>query len=150
MRDPVFECQKCGQCCEGKGGIILGKKDLARLAAYLELGEEEFKRKYCEFVNGKIKIAPGPDGFCLFFKKGSGCAVHKVKPDVCRAWPFFRGNIVDAHSFEMARTYCPGISRAISHLRFSKYGREYLLKNELIAEAGEANALCLSKKDHEL
>lgn len=31
MKKTVFDCQMCGQCCEGEGGIVLSPKDLKRL-----------------------------------------------------------------------------------------------------------------------
>lgn len=141
MPDSVFECRMCGQCCEGEGGIVLGRRDLERLAAFLGLAPEEFLAAYT-FLNGeKIRLATGADGFCVFFKNGAGCQVHEAKPDICRAWPFFRGNIEDPHSLAMARAYCPGINPGASHSEFSSLGRRYLLENGLVSEDAPANAL---------
>lgn len=64
--------------------------------------------------------------FCLFFEAGKGCAVHPARPDVCRAWPFFRGNLVDGVSFDMAKEDCPGIRREASHEDFAREGFRYL------------------------
>lgn len=139
----MFDCQKCGQCCEGSGGIVLSGKDLARLAAFLRRGVDDTRREYCEYANGKLKIRSGHDGCCIFFRAGLGCVVHEGKPDICRAWPFFRGNLVDAHSFYMARDFCPGIARNASFEMFVRAGMEYLRRHDLLAKGqpGEANAL---------
>ena len=37
MKKTVFDCQMCGQCCEGEGGIVLSPKDLKRLYEGLNL-----------------------------------------------------------------------------------------------------------------
>lgn len=146
----VFDCAMCGHCCEGKGGIILGPKDLPRIAAYFQLSEDDFAARYAELHNGKLKIKNGTDGFCIFFKAGTGCGVHVAKPDVCRAWPFFRGNIVDPESFALAKDYCPGINPCASHADFAAEGRRLLTENGLLAHdssnCGHALILCAITK----
>lgn len=140
----VFECKKCGHCCEGRGGIVLSPKDLARLAAHLDLDPRETAERYAEISNAKLKIRNGDDGFCIFFRRGAGCIVHEAKPDICRAWPFFRGNMEDAVSLDMARAFCPGIGN-VSFEEFASAGLEYLRENGLMAKnaAIEANSLVI-------
>lgn len=124
----------CGHCCEGKGGIVLGPKDLNRIAVHLGLSEEDFAARYAALHNGKLKIKNGPDGFCIFFEAGKGCGVHMAKPDVCRAWPFFRGNIIDPESFALAKDYCPGINPEAGHEAFASEGRRLLSEEGLLAQ----------------
>lgn len=139
----VFVCKKCGQCCEGRGGIVLSDKDIARLASFLGISGNRLVKEYAEISGGKLKIKTGLDGFCVFFEAGKGCAAHDGKPDVCRAWPFFRGNLEDRASFEMAREYCPGIGRSVEFEKFVARGLDYLCAAGLLASGGsrEANAL---------
>lgn len=143
MTRQIFECQKCGQCCEGAGGIVLGPKDRTRLSRWLGLSEEALAEKYCETTRGKLVLTIGADGFCVFFRKGHGCVVHEAKPDICRAWPWFRGNLEDEQSFFMAREFCRGIDRGIPHHAFVEAGKEYLRRNGVMAAGGdcEANSL---------
>ena len=143
--ESVFNCRMCGHCCEGRGGIIVSPKDLARISAFLHMTPEAFVERYGMRHNGKLKIRSGEDGFCVFFAAGRGCAVHEGKPDICRAWPFFRGNIEDPESLALAREYCPGINAAASHAVFAREGRRYLRENGLLASdpSCEANALIL-------
>lgn len=129
----VFTCTMCGQCCQGVGGIVVSPKDLARITRTLNMSAEEFEKRYGERRGGKLQIRAGEDGNCIFFREGKGCAVHEGKPDVCRAWPFFRGNIVDSESFAMAREYCPGIAKDCTHEEFAREGRLYLEKHGLLA-----------------
>ena len=85
------------------------------------------------------------DGVCIFYADHEGCTVHQNKPAVCKAWPFFRGNLVDPISLELAKDYCPGLNPKVSHKDFASIGRKYLQDEDLLATnaATEANALIL-------
>jgi Fe-S-cluster containining protein len=122
----TFACERCGKCCEGRGGIVVGPRDLTRLTVHFGLPAEEVLSRYTEMMGGKPTIKVGDDGFCMFFKEGRGCTIHPARPSVCRAWPFFRGNLIDPVSFEMAREDCPGIRREASHAQFAHEGFRYL------------------------
>lgn len=126
-----FVCQRCGHCCQGRGGIVLTPSDRQRLALHLGLAESEFLTTYTETMNGKAALRVGEDDLCVFFR--AGCSVHEEKPAVCRAWPFFRGNLLDAISWEMAAEYCPGIDLAAGHEAFVRAGRALLQSAELFA-----------------
>lgn len=143
MTAPVFDCRMCGHCCEGKGGIVLSPKDMARICAFLGIKEDAFMLAYGTMHNGKPKVRTGENGSCIFFAQGKGCTVHEGKPDICRAWPFFRGNMVDAVSLTMAKDFCPGIRENVSHAAFVAEGQRYLHEKGLIASdpAREAHAL---------
>lgn len=141
----AFDCKMCGHCCLGEGGIVVSPKDLARIAAHLRMEPQAFAAEHGAYKGGKLFIRAGSDGYCIFFEKGKGCGVHVAKPDICRAWPFFRGNVVDAESLELAKEYCPGIRSDVPHAEFARQGRAYLKENGLIASdpACEARALIL-------
>ncbi|GAB6887142.1 hypothetical protein JCM13304A_06400 [Desulfothermus okinawensis JCM 13304] len=65
-----------------------------------------------------------------------------VKPDICLAWPFFKGNLEDEYSFFLAKEYCPGISRDVSFEEFRKYGLKFLREHDLLKKDKDApNAL---------
>lgn len=139
----AFDCRMCGRCCMGKGGIVVSGKDLKRLCAHLACGPEDFENRYGQRRNGKMYIRSDETGCCLFFQKGIGCGVHAAKPDICRAWPYFRGNLVDSESLELAKGFCPGISREQSHGDFVKEGLAYLVREKLVggSRKDEAGAL---------
>ena len=143
MMSDIFDCKMCGTCCEGRGGIVVSPKDLTRLARFLKLSEDQVIERYAEYAGSKLKLRNADNGCCIFFAKDQGCQVHAGKPDICRAWPFFRGNLVDAESFAMARSFCPGINSQISHEEFVQAGLTYLRKENLLAHdaSHEANAL---------
>lgn len=138
----AFSCKMCGQCCHGSGGIVLAPKDIARLAAHLELEPAAFLQRHAENKAGKQRLKVREDGYCVFFHEG--CAVHPAKPDICRAWPYFRGNLEDAYSLAMAKEYCPGIAPGVSFNAFSAEGRAFLKREGLLQDTDEgANALRL-------
>ncbi|NDY55355.1 YkgJ family cysteine cluster protein [Desulfovibrio sulfodismutans] len=122
----AFTCRLCGHCCQGEGGIVLAEADIVRLCDHLRLSREELLARAVTTVCGKHRIKSRPDGYCLFFQEGTGCGVHPARPDICRAWPFFRGNLIDAISWEMAQDFCPGIAPDVPHAEFARQGLAYL------------------------
>ncbi|WP_028575147.1 YkgJ family cysteine cluster protein [Desulfonatronovibrio hydrogenovorans] len=142
----AFTCTMCGQCCRGSGGIVATIEDQKAMALFLHLDLLDFQARYVGSSGHKSFIRAGQDGLCLFFISGQGCMVHPVKPGPCRAWPFFRGNLLDESSFEMARQYCSGISQDISFADFVRQGLDYLDQQGLSAEnqTSPANALNLT------
>ena len=142
-QDGIFQCRMCGRCCEGHGGIVVSPGDVARLSGFLHLASEEFVARYGERTGGKVKIRAGDADCCIFFTRGEGCTVHEVKPAVCRAWPYFRGNIVDSESLGLAKAFCPGISPHVRHDDFARLGREYLREHNLLASNPACEAITL-------
>lgn len=142
----IFACRMCGHCCEGKGGIVLEADEPGRIAGWLGISGSRFQAEYCLESGGKLRLGTGSDGYCVFFLPGRGCSVHEVKPRVCRAWPFFRGNLVDRLSMGMAAEFCPGINSRATFEEFRDYGLEYLRANALLAPQATATALRLPEE----
>lgn len=142
-----FDCRLCGHCCRGTGGIVVSAKDLKRLCGHLDCGAEAFERRYGVRRNGKLFVRNSVDGCCVFFVSGSGCAVHTAKPDICRAWPYFRGNLVDVDSLELAKEFCPGIPVNQTHREFLREGLDYLVRENLAGSHGDDEACALQVAD---
>lgn len=128
----AFICRMCGQCCQGQGGIVLSSKDINRLAAGLNLSAQKMLTSYAVYEQSKPVLTCQADGTCVFFQADRGCSIHEFKPDVCRAWPFFRGNLEDEASWRMAQEYCPGINPRVSHLEFVRQGLIYVRSHDLV------------------
>jgi uncharacterized protein len=141
----AFVCKRCGDCCKGSGGIVLSDRDIQRLAGHLCLSAEAMLERYAEQRRGKHFLQTGADGYCIFFDQG--CTVQPAKPDICRAWPFFRGNIEDELSWQMAQDGCPGIVVETTHQRFADQGRRFLREEGLVHTDADKNprALCLGE-----
>lgn len=134
----VFACKCCGECCRGQGGIILGRKDSARLAEFFGIAVDAFHALYAEEKRYKRRLLTGEDGACVFFVDGARCGIHEAKPDICRTWPFFRGNLEDPVSLDMAAGGCPGIAEKVLHAVFARSGARYLLEQGIIADPADA------------
>jgi hypothetical protein len=138
-RREAFQCQMCGHCCFGEGGIVVTLKDQQRLCALLGLDLESFRTEYTLAGTEKRVLKTSGEGYCVFFRTGLGCSVHSHKPDICRAWPFFRGNLQDELSWKMAQDLCPGIAPEVGHREFVRQGMRYLQAQE-IAGSNEPDA----------
>ncbi|WP_419788066.1 YkgJ family cysteine cluster protein [Pseudodesulfovibrio sp.] len=130
MTAEAFSCKMCGHCCQGEGGIVMTEKDRKRLAEHLGIPVSKLVEKYTQERGGKLHLICGDDGYCVFFSKG--CSVHPGRPDICRAWPFFRGNLVDETSWEMIQEYCPGVNPEVGHAEFVRQGKQYLREEDLL------------------
>ena len=142
-----FTCRLCGRCCRGRGGIVVSGADLLRLCRHLAVSAAEFESAWGFRRGSKLFLRSEKKGDCVFFLKGKGCSVHTVKPAVCRAWPYFRGNLLDGGSLKLAKEYCPGIPRAQTHEDFVREGLAYLLRERLAGDAGADEACALQVND---
>jgi len=118
-----FECQQCGDCCYGEGGIRLDPDEVENIARFLHLPPEAFLSRYCEKKNGRTYIRTGSDGFCIMFDKEERCLIHPVKPKPCAQWPFFPAIVGDKENWEAAKGACPGINRDCSFETFVKQAK---------------------------
>ena len=117
-RSPVFQCQQCGDCCSGRGGIFVKSQEVDEMAALLSLSVEEFSRLYLEASAMGPRLTIADNGFCVFLMAGNLCRVHPVKPFICRQWPFLPALLADADELEHAKTACPGINPNCRHEDF--------------------------------
>lgn len=146
--ETAFLCRLCGHCCEGSGGIVVSDADLQRLARQLDMEDTAFAAAWCVQRAGKRFLRSTEDGTtCVFFVRDKGCSVHAAKPSICRAWPYFRGNLVDGESLELAKGYCPGIPAGQTHAAFQQEGLDYLVQEHLIGKGGKDEATALQVAD---
>jgi len=103
----LFQCEKCGKCCKGYGGIFVTEKDIKAITAYIKADPETFTDDYCQFSGKKPMLAQAENGYCIFWDKL--CTIHPVKPYMCRAWPFIRSVVLDAKNWKIMGASCPGI-----------------------------------------
>lgn len=116
---------------------MLRRGDSERLAAHLAMALPDFYARFTEVVRGKRRLAGNGNGGCVF-SGGTGCSVHGAKPDICRAWPFFRGNLTDPGSLAMAKQGCPGIRKDALFADFARAGARHLLARGICLPPDEA------------
>jgi Fe-S-cluster containining protein len=65
--------------------VHLREGELARMAGYLNLTEQEFFQRYMRLLPNRqgLAIADKPNGECVFLQ-GKDCIVQPVKPQQCR------------------------------------------------------------------
>ena len=110
----LFECQQCGDCCKGYGGVFVTPEDIHAIADYLRTDREHFVENYCQMSGTKPVIAQGPDGYCIFWDNSKQCTIHPVKPGMCRTWPFIKSVLTDIANWRIMASSCPGIRTDVS------------------------------------
>ena len=121
----VFDCQCCGVCCRGDGGIFIKPDQAAGPARILGISEEEFIDRYTEPRHGLLSLRSGEDGYCLLHDQETHtCRIHEAKPPMCRDWPFFFGMLDHPSGFEAAKNNCPGIRPDATWEEFVAWHRE--------------------------
>ena len=108
-----FNCQKCGECCYGRGGIRLDAEGISKAASLLKLSSTEFRSLYLEGNTAEIGI--DKSGFCRLSQqteKGERlCLIHEAKPYVCRNWPFLSALLKHESAFYAAKETCRGLNK---------------------------------------
>jgi Fe-S-cluster containining protein len=127
QKRPPFECQRCNQCCQGRGGILLWPDQIGPAAAELDMEGDEFLTRYCEPKGEAYSVLCGDDGSCLLLGP-EGCRIHEAKPDICKRWPFFDALIRDASAFGEAKLICPGLNPDATHEEFKAFAQKELNK----------------------
>ncbi len=93
MVGPPLPCFRCGICCE-RWQPLLSDEDVARLAAWLRVTPAGFHERYTlPYPLSDERLLRQEQGACVFLRyddsgpvRRSACAVHPVRPAVCRAW----------------------------------------------------------------
>jgi Fe-S-cluster containining protein len=106
----AFQCQMCGNCCYGEGGIFLEQREIEDIAAFLKTSIDSFLSRFCEEKLGRYQLKTGLDRFCILFTKEKKCLIHPVKPKRCYLWPFTPAIVNDKENWEMVKDACPGIN----------------------------------------
>ena len=122
--EDLFECHKCGDCCKGYGGTFVSSADIDAISRYIGKGPERFVDDYCSRSGGKLFLAQGKDGYCIFWNVI--CTIHPVKPRMCRAWPFIGSILKDLTNWWVIADSCPGIRTDVAPHLLEKAVRQML------------------------
>ena len=89
-----YNCIRCPAYCCSYPRIVVGKRDLTRLAKHFSLSEEEAAKKYTkpgEEEGERILRHKGDEHYgtvCRFLnRKTRACMVYKARPGICREFP---------------------------------------------------------------
>ena len=113
-----FKCTQCGNCCSGPSGYVwFDDEEAVRIAEYLGLEENEFRRRFARRKFGRWtldEIKRGPGNYdCVFLRRDeegkSLCSIYPVRPVQCRTWPFWPENMASPKHWQRAAQTCPGM-----------------------------------------
>jgi len=110
--EPVFSCQKCGDCCRGYGGTYVSDADIQAIADYIHEDPERFKSRYCQLSGSRYVLTQSDNGYCIFWDEL--CRIHPVKPRMCRHWPYIPAVLEDLANWRIMGDACPGIRTDLS------------------------------------
>ena len=124
----IFQCQKCGLCCKGYGGIFVTGQEVKTIAKFLKITQDRFLSRYCEESQRRTMLRTGENGCCILWDEL--CTIHPVKPSLCRTWPYLKSVLVDKNNLTVIRNACPGLSKDITYEEFAAavrtfHSREY-------------------------
>ncbi len=86
MAMPIFwECDRCTACCRWPGQVKVTDGEIARIAAHLGIGEDEFIQRHTRLnaARNGLSLLDQADGSCAFLD-GNECRINPAKPQQCR------------------------------------------------------------------
>lgn len=113
MEGVAFQCQPdCGRCCDQPGGIVyLSVDDAERLAEHAGLDVEAWlSRDTRTTYDGRFVLkSREEDGVCIHLNDRKQCSIYEVRPQQCRAFPWWGENLVTSAAWNTTKASCPGI-----------------------------------------
>lgn len=127
-----FECTGCGVCCKLAGGFVyVSDERIQALADYLNLSLTEFTDTYLDIHQNKYVLkSAGPA--CIFLENDV-CKVYDVRPEQCRTFPFWPGNLKSKYRWKLTLPECEGIGRGKV---YSQAEIETIIKTQIQTETG--------------
>lgn len=90
----LYNCDRCPAYCCSYPRIIVGKRDLRRLAKHHGIGEEEAARRFTKpgHEKGERVLRHHKDEtfgtVCRFLDRETRrCTIYEARPGICRAFP---------------------------------------------------------------
>ena len=113
MKGVNFSCQPaCGRCCNQPGGIVyLSPDDAQRLAGHASLEVEDWlERDARQTYDGRFVLkSREEDGVCIHLNEQQQCNVYEVRPQQCKAFPWWGENLATQTAWDKVKQSCPGI-----------------------------------------
>ncbi|MFC1799009.1 YkgJ family cysteine cluster protein [Thermodesulfobacteriota bacterium] len=105
--EDIFSCKQCGDCCRGYGGTVVTRQDIESIATFLKTTPDHFVKAYCSKSGKNFVISQGGNGYCIFWDKN--CTIHRVKPRMCKLWPYIHSVLIDVENWQIMAAGCPGM-----------------------------------------
>jgi len=86
--DVHYQCDRCTACCRWPGQVKVSEVEIAQIAAFLGLEEDDFIQRFTRLRPQRdgLALIDKPNGECGFLD-GNDCRLQTVKPQQCRDFP---------------------------------------------------------------
>jgi uncharacterized protein len=83
-----YVCQRCTACCKWPGDVRLEENEVAPIAEFLGLAEQDFLDRYTRLRTNRqgLSLLEKPNHECIMLD-GDACHIHPVKPSQCAGFP---------------------------------------------------------------
>jgi Fe-S-cluster containining protein len=121
--DVIFECARCGQCCQGDAYAVVDDQDITRLACGIGSTFDEVRETFTapdpeNRPSTRALKNVGRDNLCVFYDASKECcSIYEFRPAVCNAFPMM--NIIPGHRL-MFNMGCLGSSHLVDTLHDKK------------------------------
>jgi uncharacterized protein len=84
----TYRCERCTNCCRWPGVVKVEQDEIAAIAAFVGVSEEEFIGRHTRLRpdRGGLSLLEREDHSCAWLD-GADCRLQPVKPRQCRAFP---------------------------------------------------------------
>lgn len=84
-----YQCQRCTNCCQWPGEVVLTDDDIDRIAAFLEMSVYDFVAEFTNLRANRngLTLTEQEDGTVCVFLDGINCRINPVKPAQCAGFP---------------------------------------------------------------
>lgn len=90
MEDGVhYQCQRCTNCCQWPGEVVLTENDIERIAEFLNQSVYDFVAEYTNLRANRtgLTLKEQENGTTCMFLDGADCRINPVKPAQCAGFP---------------------------------------------------------------
>ncbi len=123
----IFNCTRCGFCCQGETTVSLDAQDQQRMCSALGLERDDVAEKFWRITDNTVQMKI-VDGHCVFY--ADGCTVHNGRPWRCAEWPLHPSILDDINNYHTIAESCPGINTAISYEEFCEVLKKILRESD--------------------
>jgi predicted GIY-YIG superfamily endonuclease/Fe-S-cluster containining protein len=106
----LFECARCGNCCEVPGYVFINIKEAQIMAKALAMPYDEFYEKSVRKVGHQHVLKTPFKGGCIFWKDKK-CTIYEARPSQCRTFPYWKELTSDHKEWKEIEKYCEGAKR---------------------------------------
>jgi uncharacterized protein len=111
----LFDCSKCGLCCgdtkQKTRHILILESEASDISAEINLQIKDFVEEIKDKAPYCFEIKKTKEGKC-FFLKDNQCSIYKLRPLICRFYPFELKFDLDKDMYAFDFTLeCPAMSK---------------------------------------